>query len=33
MMDGIVSSARQYMNERGMHFNCFAAADNMLVRI
>lgn len=33
MMDGIVSSARQYMNECGMHFNCFAAADSMLVRI
>jgi DNA-binding response OmpR family regulator len=32
-MDGILSSAREYMNQRGMHFNCFAAADNMLVRI
>lgn len=32
-MDRIVSSAREYMNERGMRFNCFAAADNMLVRI
>lgn len=33
VMDGIVSSARQYMDERCMHFDCFAAADNMLVRI
>jgi phosphoribosyl 1,2-cyclic phosphodiesterase len=32
-MDGIVSSARKYMDERGMSFNCFAAADNMQVRI
>jgi CheY-like chemotaxis protein/phosphoribosyl 1,2-cyclic phosphodiesterase len=33
MMDAIMCSAREYMNQRGMHFKCFAAADNTLVRI
>jgi phosphoribosyl 1,2-cyclic phosphodiesterase/CheY-like chemotaxis protein len=32
-IDEIVASARKYMDERGMRFNCFAAGDNLLVRI